>query len=85
MAEVSLMKKIVFETKIVKEMYSVTLTLHIYLQESLSRGAWGQRSSQVTNMGLQFEGWKTRKHKKESEPIVSNEGGRRRNQGCKRL
>lgn len=36
---------------------SVWLTLHIYWQEPLSLEAWGRRSSQVTNMVLQFEGW----------------------------
>lgn len=35
----------------------MTLTLRIGWQESLSLGVRGQRSSQVTNMVLQFEGW----------------------------
>lgn len=37
--------------------HSLTLTLHICWQESLSPGEWGQRSSQVTILVLQFEGW----------------------------
>lgn len=40
---------------------TLTLTLHICWQESLSPGEWGQRSSQVTILVLQFEGWEQKK------------------------
>lgn len=52
---------------------SGTLTLHICRQESLWLGAWGQRSSQVTNMVLDSEGWKNNtKDEKQREVSAGN-------------
>lgn len=57
----------------VKMSSSGTLTLHICWQESLWLGAWGQRSSQVTNMVLDSEGWKNNtKEEKQKEVSAGN-------------